>query len=78
MPGCATDPGNLVRKITMQPIGIECRGRRIVVRPMDDDYIVSDCPQAPADVKDLRARRGTWCACMGIRDQPICDAMNET
>src|SRR4030042_57114 len=62
----------------MQPRNIEIDGKAMVVKLMDDDYIVSDCPQGPADVEQLQQRNGNWCACMGVFGQPIRDGMGET
>jgi GNAT superfamily N-acetyltransferase len=62
----------------MQPRRIEVDGKEIVVKMMDDDYIVSDCPQEPMEAAKLRQRNGTLCACMGIVGRPIREVMAET
>lgn len=39
-------------------------GTTVSVRMMDDDYIVSDCPQGPEHIATMR-KRHSYCACLG-------------
>jgi GNAT superfamily N-acetyltransferase len=43
----------------------------IVIRMMDERYIVNDCPQEPTYVDVLRGRNSTWCGAMGVSGRPI-------
>ncbi len=45
---------------------IEFEEKVVSVRMMDESYVVSSCPQEPAQIATLRQRQGVWCRCMGV------------
>lgn len=54
--------------------------KTIVIRLMDNRYIVNDCPQQPEYLETLRKRNGTHCECMGVfshRTPPVRDVIED-